>query len=254
MDDPESKKRRVCRAGAGVEFTYGKCDTPGFSLQQKSKIVYVPRDYWRMSLQRNDKRLLQSSVFLAQSTRANGDVSVLLYDKSFLHPSCDDLRKVVGYLVDYAGKSNETEHDTRKKMASIIQESGDSDSLTPDVRRVAIRCMNQISKDKLVSKQEAMCLMGNLDLFICSESVESISISSSKRVERGGSVVENKNLREYIDRGTDCLEMSFHEYTCKQKQSKGRKEIIPHYFGVKLNYQKEVTANYARSILKVYRT
>ena len=57
-----------------------------------------------------------------------------------------------------------------------------SASNTPDVRQVAIKFMNQITKDKLISKQEAMCLSGGLKLFLCSETIETISMSENKTI------------------------------------------------------------------------
>ena len=39
--DSESKKRRNCRAGAGIENTYGDCNTPGFKLRDTPKAVLI---------------------------------------------------------------------------------------------------------------------------------------------------------------------------------------------------------------------
>ena len=208
-------------------------------------------------MERNNNRLLQSSLFLSRSTRANGDVSVLLYDKSPMLPSSSDLRKVVGYLVDYASKSNETGKETSQKMKNIIMEEEEGDSLTPDVRRVAVKCMNQITKDKLISKQEAMCLMGNLDLFICSESIEQISTSGNARIDPDGSIVRKSFISDYAGRKDEHeLEKSFYQWIYDKKNSKrhpSAKKVIPHFFGVNLNSQTSITKNYALNILKIYK-
>ena len=37
-EDKESKERRVCRAGAGIEVTQGKGDTEGFPLRSEGAI------------------------------------------------------------------------------------------------------------------------------------------------------------------------------------------------------------------------
>lgn len=54
-----------------------------------------------------------------------------------------------------------------------------------DITRIAKKIMNEITKQRMISKQEAMVLLGELDLFICSEIIANVSISSSKRLRRG---------------------------------------------------------------------
>ena len=63
---------------------------------------------------------MQSSCYLISSNRANGDVGVLLYDSDPLRPHPDKLQRVVGYIIEYASKSTETEKSTRDKMKMLI--------------------------------------------------------------------------------------------------------------------------------------
>ena len=39
--DSEFRKRRNCRAGAGIENTYEDCNTPGFKLRETPKAVLI---------------------------------------------------------------------------------------------------------------------------------------------------------------------------------------------------------------------
>ena len=121
----------------------------------------------------------------------------MLYDKSPMRPSASGISKMVGYIVDYAYKSMETEKQTNNKLQLLINEEKESASNTPDVRRVAIKCMNKITKDKLISKQEAMCLSGGLKLFLCSKTIETISMSESKTIDGSGKI-EGKNIFQTI--------------------------------------------------------
>ena len=98
-EDSESKRRQTCRAGAGIEATYGLCDTDEFQERDNVKIIVDNRNFFRIDLPRNNKRLLQSSCYLISSNRANGDVGVLLYDSDPLRPHPDDLQRVIGYIV-----------------------------------------------------------------------------------------------------------------------------------------------------------
>ena len=52
--DSEFRKRRNCRAGAGIENTYGDCNTPGFKLRETPKAVFDHRGYWKVELPRNN--------------------------------------------------------------------------------------------------------------------------------------------------------------------------------------------------------
>ena len=81
----------------------------------------------------------------------------------------------------------------------IMQEKENA-SNTPDVRRVAIKCMNHITKDKLISKQEAMCLTGGLSLFTCSETIETVSLSGYKRLNADGCIFNNTDINLYAKR------------------------------------------------------
>ena len=66
----------------------------------------------------------------------------MLYDKSPMKPSASKISKVVVYIVDYAYKSTKTEKKTKDKLKLLINEEKERTSNTPDVRRVAIKCMN----------------------------------------------------------------------------------------------------------------
>ena len=44
-EDAKSKKRRTCRAGAGIEADFGMCNTPGFKLRDDFELRYDHRGY-----------------------------------------------------------------------------------------------------------------------------------------------------------------------------------------------------------------
>ena len=100
-EDSPSKKRRICKIGAGVEQTYNCANTPGFQLQTNADIVKDIRGFRRLELPRNNKRLTQSSTFLVQSWRANCDVQILLYETDPLHPDPSEIAKATDYIVAY---------------------------------------------------------------------------------------------------------------------------------------------------------
>ena len=109
-----------------------------------------------------------------------------------MYPDADELRQICGYIVDYTTKCTETEMDTRNSLKRLIMTEQENLSDSLDMKRVATRCMNQLHKDKVIGKQEADCLMGGSDLFLCSETIETISISGMMSIDSNGHISEKK--------------------------------------------------------------
>ena len=104
-------------------------------------------------------------MFLVGSNRANGDVGFMLYDKDPMVPSAKEIRNVVGYIVDYASKANETEQEARKAMKTLILMQKVITGDKWDISSATIKGMNELVKHKLTSKQETVCLIAGLKLF-----------------------------------------------------------------------------------------
>ena len=107
-EDKDSRRRKVCRCGAGVEETPNKCDTPGFPLRTEPELVRDLRGFNRLDLPRNNRRIITSSRWLLQGWRANCDIQVLLYESDPLNPDPEEIARVTDYIVAYACKGNET--------------------------------------------------------------------------------------------------------------------------------------------------
>ena len=123
-DGPEVKKstnrHRICRIGAGVEETKGKCNTEGFPLISEPRIVKDVRGFKKLEMPRNHPRVIQSSMSLVQSWHANCDVQFLIYDSDPLCPDPSDIARVTDYVVAYACKGNDTLIEEKKHIKSLI--------------------------------------------------------------------------------------------------------------------------------------
>ena len=87
--------------------------------------------------------------------------------------------------------------------------------------------MNQLHKDKVIGKQEADCLMGGLDLFLCSETIETISISGMMSIDSNGNISEKKDLTNCKNRQEDCeLKMSFYEWLIYKNQKIQKAKLL----------------------------
>jgi hypothetical protein len=257
-----SKRRRICRCGAGVEIHPGKCDTPGFALRTEPQIIQDPRGFSRLELKRTNKRILQTSAYMMQSWRANCDLQILLYNSDPDNPDLDDIAAVTDYVVTYACKGNESIHSEKERLKSYIASMSDNERSEMATATLAKKVLNRSLKTRMISKQEATVQLDGLDLWTCSDSIETVSITPSYKVsthlpyEGKGSIYSRYATRmkkkippnspsDYAER---LRQMSLHEYfhfIRNYSRSTG-KFIIPHYIGGKCIPTWPITYEFAR--------
>ena len=127
-----------------------------------------------------------------------------------------------------------------------------------DVKRVCKHIMNKTAARRLISKQEAMVLLGELDLVLCSDTVETVSISNSATLRQADEAhVDKTFITNYTKRTRNYSDLSLREFFHLQKNSDPKtgkkKEIIPHFVGVSGLPTFPVTESYARHTLIVYK-
>jgi GTPase SAR1 family protein len=257
-EDKESKSRRVCRAGAGIEVTQGKGDTKGFPLRSEAAIVRDLRGFYRLELPRENRRTVQSSTWLVQGWRANSDIQILLYDCNPCTPDPEEIARVTDYIVAYQCKGNDSFQKERDEVKEYILNLKVEDS-TGDPKRdsskLAKQVMNRSLAHKMISKQESMVHLAGLDLHLCSETIEIVSISGCYRLtEDGGHVSKSNSIMKRYGSRQYNLPLSFDDYydTLKNKV-RGAKLVIPHYVGGKSLPMFPPTRDYARSVLLLYK-
>jgi hypothetical protein len=93
-------------------------------------------------------------------------------------------------------------------------------------------------------------------MVICSESIETVSLSGALRCRENQGRIENSSILNKYNARDEHIEMSLHDYfkTTKNKniKSKTTKEIIPHYVGGSGQPTFPVTRKYARATLLVH--
>ena len=65
----------------------------------------------------------------------------------------------------------------KNRMKDIVLNSSECTGDVSDVKRISCHLLNEVIKNRVVSKQETMCYIVRLSLFSCSERVENVSIS-----------------------------------------------------------------------------
>jgi hypothetical protein len=164
---------------------------------------------------RNDRRVNQSSLDMLQSWRGNCDIQVLIYSTDPTDPDPGEIAQVVDYVIGYVCKGNQTFKEEITQYRSLIEKSNDDTSSSLDVIKLARKLLNKSASNRLISKQEAMVLLLELDLVMCSDRFDLINISSSAVVKARSnqkSILSNYKFR------TDNKQCTLHEYYHMKKQ------------------------------------
>ena len=95
-----------------------------------------------------------------------------------------------------------------------------------------------------------------LKLFDCSERIETISLSSSYRLGKGGGYDSKTMLVRYAKRDENLSHLSFHQYFMFVKNGKKSNPnstiIIPHYVGTNCHPVYPPTKAYAKSVIMIH--
>jgi hypothetical protein len=256
-EDADSQRRRVCRCGAGVEANFMKCDTPGFQLLDDARVVTDLRGFERVDLPRNNRRVTQASTFLMRGWRGNCDIQLLIYKSHPGEIDASDVSRVTNYVVSYACKGNETVVEEKKCIQALIGTAQDELSNVQDVKRLARKVLNQSTKNRVVSKQEAICQLLGLPLYSCSEAFQNVSLSGNVRL---GTDDESRTtfLAQYARRSPELWHMSLHQFFhYKHNEKPGYRKTdkrtkIPIYSGAQCEAVYPATEGYARGVLMIY--
>ena len=95
--------------------------TPGFPIQDVDTLNVDSIGIKRLALQRNSKRMNQSSFTALRSWRANCDVQLIIYDSDPEYPNLDEIAKISDYVVSYTCKGNIRKQTEKGMMKEIIQ-------------------------------------------------------------------------------------------------------------------------------------
>lgn len=112
--------KNVCRCGFGEEATKDKADTPGFPLSSDAEVKYDHKHSLKLYMPRNNSRLVQSSIDLLQSWRANCDIQLLIYDCDPRNPDVTNIARVTDYIVAYSCKGNATMKEEREQTRHLL--------------------------------------------------------------------------------------------------------------------------------------
>ena len=115
----EKKNTYYCRMNCGI-LDNETNQTPGFPIQDVDTLNVDSIGIKRLALQRNSKRMNQSSFTALRSWRANCDVQLIIYDSDPEYPNLDEIAKISDYVVSYTCKGNIRKQTEKGMMKEII--------------------------------------------------------------------------------------------------------------------------------------
>ena len=125
-----------------------------------------------------------------------------------------------------------------------------------DVRRVARQVLNHTIGEKMISKQEAMVHIGQLDLFHCSESIETHSLSGFRRLVENDTDKSSGTtlLAKYANRSAYYKNKSLYEFffCTKPNPQEARSKYVPHFVGASSTPVYPLREPYALSMLLLH--
>lgn len=250
-----SRTRRVCRCGAGKEQTAGKCDTPGFAMSDDAVIKEDRKRSRKLFMPRNNNRLNQTSKVLLSSWRANCDVQILVYNCDPKKPDSSEISRVTDYVASYSCKGNYSLKEERQHSRDLIMTAEEYTGDKADVVRVCRQVLNKCASKRLISKQEAMVLLADLPLTLCTEGFEHVSLTYNLNLVLKGEVRDDKKfISHYADRPKNEENLSLYEFFMKEKNATNKeRQIIPNFVGISGKPEYPVTSDYARHTLIVYK-
>ena len=122
---------------------------------------------------------------MLQSWRANCDCQLILFESSYSDPDPIEVAKITDYIVAYTCKGNESLQSEKEQLKQYIldmQEDNSTITEKQESAKVARMVMNRALKDKVISKQECMVQLSQLQLCLCSEIINTVSISGSYKI------------------------------------------------------------------------
>ena len=101
-----------------------------------------------------------------------------------------------------------------------MEETGDE----RDVIKLVQKCLNRSVAQRTISKQEAMCELSRKPMVICSEVIETVSLSGYTKLSSDGNYNTSKTvLTKYKNRTID-LHLSLHDFFHKIKINHQKRE------------------------------
>jgi hypothetical protein len=175
-----STAKRFCRFGAGHEELVGVGDTPGIECDPHPSITPEGHCFTKHIVfrsRRNTRRTVHILLYLTPVWRRNVDVKPLLNQSDPSNPDPEDIVTCSDYLVGYQMKGAQTLAIEKKNMKDLVMNMEDMYGNKDGLFSAARKLLNHASVDRTISKQEAMCLMAQLPLILCSERIEPVSLS-----------------------------------------------------------------------------
>jgi hypothetical protein len=128
-----------------------------------------------------------------------------------------------------------------------------------DTQKLVCQLLNRSLATRTITKQESMCEVGGLPMVVCSEIIETVSISGAVKFrENAQDYTSSTFFFKYYHQNPHYNCMSLHQYfdfirNTSQKHNNKHRQVVPHYVGGAGQPKYPVTQSYARATLLIYK-
>jgi hypothetical protein len=181
----------------------------------------------------------------------------LIYSSDPDEVDASDISRVTNYVASYCCKGNETGIEEKKNFSDLIHATQEITGDLTDVQRMARKILNECSRKRVISRQEASCQLLRLDLVHCSEKIYCVSLAGNSRLQTE-KCATTTFLAEYAKRAHDLKDLSLHQYFHHKHNSEVKQKQryyvpkIPVYSGSRVEPVYPVDKGYARSVLLLH--
>ena len=210
---------------------------------------------------RNNKKLIQCSVDALRSWRANCDVRIFVYESDPNWLDANEITRVTDYTVGYSCKGHQKQKDEKDQTISFVNNYTEMTGDVQDVTRLSRQLLNKATTNRVISKQESMVLLLNLNLVKCTDVFTNVSTNGRVRIALNRKNRKNKDIQDsYAERcladpllRTITLHQFFHR---RYNQTPGMKKTcwnIPIYKGSAVKPVYPPSRKYAESMFYLHR-
>jgi hypothetical protein len=121
-----------------------------------------------------------------------------------------------------------------------------------DLIRLARKMLNRTTSDRVISKQECVVESTDIPLTLCSDMIQTISISGSSRIHAEKPVGKKSLMDAYMTRPVTDEGKSFSQFVHDENKHVEPKIFVPHYVGMNNSPTYPVSPTYARSTLIIH--
>ena len=126
-----------------------------------------------------------------------------------------------------------------------------------DAQKLVKQILNRSTANRIISRQEAVVLLGGLDLVKCSEKIHCLNVGGGVKITSDGSGGSHDFKQVHMRRKSELEDLSMHEFFHVKENLDVRRDSrnykVPHWIGICGQPKYPVTDAYAKATITIYK-